>query len=427
MTKKAIFRIIESLLIIILLAFFYLKDLASVSFHIDESHWIGTSYMFEAYFKGEFESEAWRENQHTVTNPPVPRYVIGVSRFLAGYRIPDLNRAWEYTRNRNFNLRMGAMPTDALLWWSRLPMALLAVLSIWIGFLFIKTTSGRLAAYLWIGFGIISSYLLLQTRRAMAEAPILFLVMLAAWLCYLALKNIEDHPVEIPRRTWVYLALSGLAIGLAGEAKMNGLSVAAGGILAAALVIWRKRETIGAKIRHVGLVILLITITTLVAFLGSYPYLWPDLLGRTTHVFENRVDEMKYQASQRPQDAINTLEQRLAIIPARIFDDYAVFHFPGALFLNLALTLLGVGILLTQLWRRLKNDSHISAVATLLAMALTASVPSFFTLLDWDRYYLFPVFFSSMAIAISIAWLVQKLYGQLVRARPGAKLLLTNE
>lgn len=428
MKKKAIIQMIESLLVMMLLAFFYVKDLATVPFHIDESHWIGTSYMFEAYFKGEFWSEAWRENQHTVTNPPVPRYFIGISRFLAGYRIPDLNRAWEYDHNRNFNVRRGAMPSDGLLWWSRLPMALLAVLSIWIGFLFVKATRGRLAGYIWIIFGIASSFLLLQTRRAMAESSILFFVMLAALLCWRALKNMENQPTGIPWRAYIYMALSGICIGLAGEAKINGLSVALGIIAATALIIWRQYISLSSKLQR-GLTLgLLITLTTTGAFLGAYPYLWPDPLGKTVHVFENRLDEMAYQASQQHGSvAIKTIDQRLTIIPVRIFDDYAIFHFPGAVFLNLALTLLGVSLLLAQLWRGLKNDDDVSAVATLLAVATTASVPSFFTLLDWDRYYLFPIFFSSMMIAISLGWLLQKLYGQLIRIKGGTKPSVTNK
>jgi hypothetical protein len=277
-------------------------------------------------------------------------------------------------------------------------------------------------------FGLASSFLLLQTRRAMAEASILFFVMLAALLCWRALKNIKNQPTGIPWRAYIYIALSGACIGLAGEAKINGLSVALGIIAATALLIWRQRISLRSKLQR-GLTLgLLITLTTTGSFIGAYPYLWPNPLGQTIHVFENRLDEMEYQASQQHGSvAINTLEQRLTIIPARIFDDYAIFHFPGALFLNLVLTLLGVGILLEQLWRGLKNDDDVSAVATLLAVAATASVPSFFTLLDWDRYYLFPIFFSSMMIAISLGWLLQKLYGQLIQIKGGTKLSPINK
>ncbi len=416
MKKESTLRIVESLIVIILLAFFYIKDLASVQFHIDESHWIGTSYMFEAYFKGEFWSEAWRENQHTVTNPPVPRYAIGLSRFIAGYRIPDLNRAWNYKRNVNFNERMGAMPSDHLLWWSRLPMAIMAVLSIWIGFLLIKQIGGRVPAYIWIIFGITSPFLLLQTRRAMAEAPILFFVMLGALFCYLAFKNLDVEASPVSRKVWLYLTLSGLCIGLAGEAKMNGLSVLAGVVASMALVIWRKRQVLGQKIRTLAWVSVGVGGAALVAFWGSYPYLWPDLMGRSVHVFQNRIAEMKFQSGNHAVDAINTLDQRLTMIPTRIFDDYALFSFDGALILNIVLTLLGVGILLAHIKNWYKTGQNGAAAVTLLAVAVTASAPSFFTLIDWDRYYLFPVFFSLMAIAIALGWLAQKGYAWLLAA-----------
>ncbi len=417
MKKESFFRILENLLVIGLLSFFYIKDLATVQFHIDESHWIGTSYMFEAYFKGEFWSDAWRDNQHTVTNPPVPRYVIGVSRFMAGYRIPDLNRAWNYKRNVNFNKRMGAMPSENLLWWSRLPMAILAVFSIWMGFLFIKKMGGRTAAYIWLVIGIASPFFLLQTRRAMAEAPILFFVMLAAFLCYRALKNLDDEAGEAYWKVYVYLMLSGLCIGLAAEAKMNGLSVLAGVVVATALVIWKKREALGKKIRAVAFLSVLVAFATAVSFFGSYPYLWPDLLGRSVHVFQNRIEEMKYQSNNHASDAIETLDERLTIIPMRIFNDYALFNFNGAFLLNGILTIMGIAISLAQIRIWFKTGKDGIAAVTILAVAATASIPSFFTLIDWDRYYLFPVFFSSMAIAIGLGWLLQRVYTLILRVR----------
>lgn len=415
--KQSIFHIIETLAILGLLAFFYVKDLASVPFHIDESHWIGTSYMFEAYFKGEFWSDAWRDNQHTVTNPPVPRYLIGISRFIGGYRIPDLNRPWDYTRSVGFNERAGAVPSDQLLWWSRLPMAILAVLSIWIGFLLIQKIGGRIPAYIWIIFGIASPYLLLQTRRAMAESAILFFVMLGAFLCFLALKKLDEETGSVHWKVYLYLTLCGLCLGLAAEAKINGLAALAGVLLSILIVVWKKQATLSSKIRRVFLLSVLVSTVTLVAFVGSYPYLWPNPLGRSVRVFQNRLDEMKYQTTQHTPDALNTISQKLTVIPMRIFNDYAILNFNGAIVLNIILTILGLGILLKNLGDWFKTGTKNGpAVITLFAVAVAASFPSLFTLLDWDRYYLFPVFFSSMAIAIGMGWLLQKLYQRLVPA-----------
>jgi hypothetical protein len=36
------------------------------------------------------------------------------------------------------------------------------------------------------------------------------------------------------------------------------------------------------------------------------------------------------------------------------------------------------------------------------------SFPALLTPLDWDRYYVLPVFFSTTAITIALAWLAQR-------------------
>jgi len=412
MKKTTLLATLEFLLMIVFLGAFYFRDLHLVEFHIDESHWIGTSYMFEAYFKGEFWSDAWDESQPTLTNPPVPRYVIGISRFVGGYRIPDLNRRWDYEHNRNFNLRRGAMPSNGLLWWSRLPMALLGVFSLAMGFFLLCKVGGRLPAYLWVIFGVANPFMLLQTRRAMAEASILFFVMLAALCCYGAIRTLRQPPEKAPWLPYLLLGLCGVCIGLAGESKINGLSVLVGVVASiAAFVLWQQKDaptSKAGKARRILGLSALVSVVTVVVFLGSYPYLWPNLLGRTLKIAQNRVEEMRYQSTQHPSDAIETLEQRLTIIPRRIFQDYAVFHFDGTRVLNVALTVLGAGLTAWKVraWAIGRDDDP--AALVLLTFALTASVPAFLTLLDWDRYYLFPVFFSTGFIMLAIGWLVKQ-------------------
>lgn len=407
MKKATILKSIEFLLIVILLGSSYLKDLQTVDFHIDESHWIGTSYMFEAFFKGEFWSDAWRESQPTLTNPPIPRYVIGISRFIGGYRIPDLNRRWDYDHNVNFNVRKGAMPSDGLLWWSRLPMAVMAVCSILLGFFFIKKMSGRLSAYLWVFFGATSPFLLLQTRRAMAESSaILFFVMLAAYFCYRAIEVMNQSSRNAPWLVYLYFGLSGFCIGLAGETKINGLSVMLGVVVSlAGFVIWKQKDTIINKARRVFYLSAWASGVTIITFVGTYPYLWPNPLKRTMKILVNRVSEMQYQMVQHAPDAITTLGERLTIVPVRIFQDYAFFHFEGALILNIILVAFGMGLVLLSIRNWSTGPKSGLAAMVLFAIALTATIPIFFTPLDWDRYYLFPVFFSTAFIAIAIGWL----------------------
>ena len=417
MKRATLLKLVEILGVLVFLSFFYLRDLQAVEFHIDESHWIGTSYMFEAYFKGEFWSDAWSVSQPTLTNPPVPRYVIGLSRLIGGYHIPDLNRRWDYNFNAGYNIRRGAMPSAGLLWWSRLPMAILAVLSITLGFWLIKKIGGRVPAYLWVLFGAISPYLLLQTRRAMAEAPILFFVMLAALLCYLAIKALSQPGKNTSWLAGLYFGLAGFCVGLAGESKINGLSILLGILASLAFyVIWKQKDTTSRMVRRIFIYGAVTSVLMLVVFFGSYPFLWPNLVTRTEMVLKDRIDEMQYQSVQHAPDAINTPAQRLTIVPARVFQDYAVIDFPGALFLNLALTCLGVWLTCLKIRDWLHNNGDGTAALVLLAVGATAAIPAFFTLLDWDRYYLFPVFFSTAFIVIAQGWLIEHAF-QLVKAR----------
>jgi hypothetical protein len=94
----------------------------------------------------------------------------------------------------------------------------------------------------------------------------------------------------------------------------------------------------------------------------------------------------------------------------RIFQDYAAFHFEGAFILNIILATLGVVLTLLKIRDWLKGTNGSLAALVFSAIALTASLPTFFTLLDWDRYYLFPVFFSTAFIAIALGWLGEQAF-----------------
>src|SRR5688572_29801773 len=152
----------EVLLVVCTLALFYLPGLSSVEFHPDESQWIATSNVFETYLRGDFQSPVWDRSYWTLTQPPVVRYIIGFSRYVGGYHIPDLNKPWDFERGKNFNDRRGAMPSDGLLWWSRLPMAILAIFSLAFVFILLHSSSGRFAAYIWLILVLASPYFLLH-------------------------------------------------------------------------------------------------------------------------------------------------------------------------------------------------------------------------------------------------------------------------
>src|SRR5688572_15506160 len=95
----------------------------------DESHWIATSAQYEAFVTGDWNSPVWDVQYWTLTQPPVPRYFIGLGRTLGGFGLDTLNVPWDYSLDHDGNAQIGAIPRPALLWWSRVPMLLLALVS----------------------------------------------------------------------------------------------------------------------------------------------------------------------------------------------------------------------------------------------------------------------------------------------------------
>lgn len=137
-----IIRSLELILVASILTFAFCRNIQNVPFHPDESQWIATSFYFESLlncdsalpvwtnYDPSFSNQAqtvWVENYWTLTQPPLPRYIIAVGRLVGGYHVMDLNFPWQFNLEIEENEAFGAMPTQGLLWWSRLPMALLAV------------------------------------------------------------------------------------------------------------------------------------------------------------------------------------------------------------------------------------------------------------------------------------------------------------
>jgi 4-amino-4-deoxy-L-arabinose transferase-like glycosyltransferase len=289
-------------------------------------------------------------------------------------------------------------------------MAILSIVSIALAFFFVKNMAGRIAAYLWVGFAAVSPYFLLQTRRAMAESPLLFFTMLALLFCYLGIKKIEHDSGKIHPKALVYLVGSSICIAFAGESKMNGLVILAGVILCVVLVIFKQKDSTAHKMKRSFFISTLLTFVTAIVFLVLYPYLWPSPLGRTQKMFEDRITEMREQTVKHAPDKIDTLQKRLTIIPWEIFENYAVIHFNGSLFINIILLLIGLTVIASQALNWFRQTSGNAASIVLLTSSILASIPAFFTLLDWDRYYLFPVFFSTIFIAIALDWMSGRVF-----------------
>jgi 4-amino-4-deoxy-L-arabinose transferase-like glycosyltransferase len=383
------------------LATVYLHGIGEVKFHSDESLWISHSNFFEAYFSGQFHNPIWAESYWTLTQPPVPYYLIGLGRRLDGYGPTDLNRAWSYGMNEQENIAAGAMPSEDLLWWSRLPSACLAIASILIISYVLRKAAGELAASVWIVLCAANPYLLTQLRRAMGESALLFGVALVLLACYLMARSLQDNR---PTRLWKGLAwagILGLFTGLASASKLNGLSVAVGGALLAAIT--SNKETFKKRLIFIPGSILLMFLCAAVIFTGLDPYLWPDPMHGAQHMLDQRLNEMSLQIQRNPSMHIDSLASWLQLVPGHIFQAFQTIRFSGSLWLNLLICVVGLSWLAGRALSSFRLRSPDSAPLAILMIGLAACLPPLFTPLNWDRYYLLPVIFAAVSISTGIS------------------------
>jgi hypothetical protein len=104
MTKKLIWRIVESVLVFFVLIYCYCSNIKSITFHPDEASWIATSYYFELFTKGNTSSALWDESVWTKSFSPIPRYLIGIGRSIGGFEISELNKPWDFQKDKNTNI-----------------------------------------------------------------------------------------------------------------------------------------------------------------------------------------------------------------------------------------------------------------------------------------------------------------------------------
>lgn len=340
----------------------------------------------------------------TVTQPPLPRYIIGLGRWLGGFREADLNLPWEFEKDSQTNIAAGRMPSPKLLWWSRFPMVILAATSIFIGFVMLKKIAGRLTGYIWIALSLMSVYYSRTLIRAMGDSALLVFIAGTLIISYLLLQDFDNQKTKKAGRSYIYFLFLGIAIGLAESSKLNGLSAILAGFGFIILIILRMKQTRTLKIRFALVSILILVFSSQLTFVALNPFLWKNPLDRTLTMFNSRLFEMSVQTNDFPGSRIQGFGQHVGVLTKRIFESYSSLHFEGAIWINIILFLIGFIYLVNKAVQYYKNDNSNPGSVVVLAIGLATSLPSLFTPLDWDRYYIFPIYFSTMAITIGF-WL----------------------
>lgn len=424
-------RLLEVGVVVAVLGGVYFSHLESVRFHGDESHWIATSCFWEAWVTPGFieppwlsqsvvpdefpmsdrlaatlasetsPTHVWGTHYWTLTQPPVSRYMIALGRIAGGYGVADLNAPWDFEVSDAQNTRMGAMPSPGLLWSSRATMAFLSVISGTILFMLVRRCAGPVGGYAFVVLFVGSEFLRLHLRRAMSEAPLLFFTVLALLCAARALSMAQRHLW----RSMAWLLLMGVCAGLAGAAKLNGLMLGFAGMALCFAVAYQHRGR-DAKWPWVAVGAAILVLAIALAVFGAVnPFLYRQPLLRTAAMVQFRRWEMTGQ-TQNSQWHIPDLFAWLGIVPRRILSEYPAVHFG---LINGLLAALGLYALAHAARRRLagKEETAGATGAAILTVAAVTALPMLTTPLDWDRYYMYPVLFVSVGMAVGLGWIVQ--------------------
>jgi hypothetical protein len=390
--------------VLLILSFRCGKDFPLLAFHLDEAHWIGTSSALEALINAPLSSPEWEKSYTTLTQPPVPRYLIGIGRRLGGYTPADLAKVdWQQEIKLAEIQRREQKPSSRLVIWSRAPMVLLTIGCALGVFVLACSLAGLVAGYSWVVLFYASDFLRYHLRLAMAEAALLSAI-LAALAIAIWITRREDRSSRPAASFWRFFLFGALA-GCAGAIKLNGLATAGAGLVVALGLSVKDRAPIRRTLALLALRASAIGAGTVLFFVGLNPFLWPAPVARTTLMLEQRLTEMKDQAYEQPDKVLDRWDKRAERVPRQIFLEGASLRMRGMYLVNVGLSLLALALLLHRAYGWIRDRSPDGVAFCTLAVAGMVSTPTLFSPLDWGRYFLLPTLFSTIFIAIAIGWL----------------------
>ncbi len=392
------------LIFTILVSIYHLWGIDKVPFHPDESSVIYQSQDLELLFSAP-RSLAWDKvsesdpsQTYRALNPPLPKYVIGLGRRLAGFGIASIVADWDWSLDWDQNLAAGAFPPPRMLRGARLASTLMLPLSM----VFLYAAGNRLggrpaglaAAFL---FGT-HSLILLHGRRAMSEGTLAFGVSFAFWAS-----------LHADRRAW----LAGLASALALSAKYSTAPLLMVGALGGLWFPPQSRPASWMRWRNLALYLIVL----IAVVFALHPFLWSSPIQAGLRMIEARRILLSSQVLElgalMPGQIMDSAGERVAGLLIHLFitppqfaevgnylaqtrashlaylgvPGHSLFRGLGGGGLMIGLTILGIlgagrAVLKGDIQRR--RSLGLLASATLLETAgLLAAVP-----LPFQRFYL---------------------------------------
>ncbi|MFN8590171.1 MAG: phospholipid carrier-dependent glycosyltransferase [Thermomicrobiales bacterium] len=262
-----------------------LGAVATTEFHRDEARWV-----HRARFIAELQhplSDYWRESELTIGQPPLGSYLMGLG-LLAQGRDLETNGYYSFFHDYAWNQRHGNTPDEADLAAARrtnsVVGALIAASVFLIATVLVNPVAGIAASLLFVPHPL-SIYL---SSLAGSDALVTLTV---AWAVLLAMALAT-------RPTWPRAIALGIILGLGGSAKLSPMAVAFPLAAAGLVLLVQARRTASPSAAHdrdLGWRLLVQPAVAGATFVASYPFLWPNPVGRTLALLRFRAAEMHNQ------------------------------------------------------------------------------------------------------------------------------------
>ncbi len=369
-------------------------NLKAVEFYVDENPWIYESAALNSFWEADFRPGLWEDEYNGMLDPPMAKYLIGVGIKLGRVSIESLPR-WDWALDTQSNIARGCIPSAEVLWWARLPMLVTSVLGLLLAASLVSRLHSRLAAFVFYGFCL--THFTYPLQQAMSEAPLVFFTFLAGLVGYQGIIALSEKQYQ---SVFICFSMFGVLTGLAAASKMNAIAILFAGILCIGYVLFRGRmDELRQGIRLAVRLIVAQTYLIIAIFILINPYLYTSPFRKIALMSIARTFTLQVQMKMYPQSVV-TLENWLRIVPGRIFDQLSTLAYPGHYLINIFLFCVGVYVVVHALWNK---SPGWEAGLILGTFSVVLAVPGMFSPLDWNRYYLFPVLFSRVFIAVGLA------------------------
>lgn len=347
---------------------------------------------------------------YRLLDAPLTRYILGFGRTLRG--LPALPTDWDWSKTWEENSNNQAMPNRELLLTGRATIAMLLPFSLIFLYLSGKRIANPLTGLLAALFLGTNGLILLHTRRAMAEGPLVFAITMSLWSF-----------LEGDKRPW----MAGIAAALAFSAKQSALALMPVGLLA---VCWVS-PPIPIKWSKLGRNTLQYLLSFMLVVLVLNPVFWKSPIRAAIASWQARQDLLARQVSEirsiAPEKVLDTPSERLVSLTGNLFiaplsfaeignystetQETEIKYLSNPLYnlwrgvwaggINLSLVLLGIIFTLVS-YSKVGSDKRRSVGLLFIGTMLLFITIIIFVPLPWQRYSVILVPFTCLWAAIGI-------------------------